>query len=253
MQIPLADSPKKLLSHCARESGHSHFRILKTSMKQQTELKRQVGAAALEYLNDGMILGVGTGSTVNAMLDQLGPWAPRLKGAVSSSEGSTSRLEALGIPVLNLNEVESLGVYIDGADEANEHLQLIKGGGAALTREKIIAAAASTFVCIADETKLVSRLGRFPLPVEVIPMARALVAKELARLGGRPVYRSGVVTDNGNHILDVHGLAIEDPVALETDINQIAGVVTVGLFARRPADVMLLATASGVRRITRSI
>jgi ribose 5-phosphate isomerase A len=220
-------------------------------MSTQQELKRMVGAAALEYLGDGMILGVGTGSTVNAMLDQLGPWAPRLKGAVSSSEGSTARLKALGIPVLDLNEVESLGVYIDGADEANEHLQLIKGGGAALTREKIIAAAARRFICIADESKLVARLGSFPLPVEVIPMARSLVTRELARLGGRPVHRDGVVTDNGNHILDVHDLMIDDPAGLETTINQIAGVVTVGLFARRPADALLLATGTGVRRIDR--
>jgi ribose 5-phosphate isomerase A len=198
-----------------------------------------------------MILGVGTGSTVNAMLDQLAPWASRLKGAVSSSEGSTARLKALGIPVMDLNDVESLGVYIDGADEANPSLHLIKGGGAALTREKIIAAAATTFVCIADETKLVDRLGRFPLPVEVIPMARSLVARELAALGGRPVFRAGVVTDNGNHILDVHDLVIDDAVALETRINQITGVVTVGLFARRPADMLLLATATGVRRIDR--
>jgi ribose 5-phosphate isomerase A len=220
-------------------------------MSTQQELKRLVGAAALEYLSDGMILGVGTGSTVNAMLDQLGPWVPRLKGAVSSSDGSTVRLRALGVPVLDLNEVDSLGVYIDGADEANEHLQLIKGGGAALTREKIIAAAAERFICIADESKLVACLGRFPLPVEVIPMARSLVARELARLGGKPVYRAGVVTDNGNHILDVHGLAIEDPAGLETTINQIAGVVTVGLFARRPADALLLATHTGVRRIDR--
>jgi ribose 5-phosphate isomerase A len=220
-------------------------------MKQQDQLKRQVGAAALQFLDEGMVLGVGTGSTVNAMIDQLGPWVPRLKAAVSSSEGSTSRLKALGIPVLDLNEVDSLGVYIDGADEANPSLQLIKGGGAALTREKIIAAAATTFVCIADESKLVTRLGRFPLPVEVIPMARSLVARELAALGGRPVFRAGVVTDNGNHILDVHDLVIDDAVALETRINQITGVVTVGLFARRPADILLLATDAGVRRIDR--
>src|SRR5262245_45903173 len=207
--------------------------------EQQQEMKRRVAAAALEYLRDGMILGVGTGSTVNALLDQLAPWAGRLKGAVSSSESSTSRLRTLGIPVLDLNEVDSLGLYIDGADESNHRLELIKGGGAALTREKIVAAAAGTFVCIADETKLVDRLGRFPLPVEVIPMARALVARELAALGGRPVFRAGVTTDNGNHILDVHGLHIDDPVGLETRINQITGVVTVGLFARRPADVLL--------------
>ncbi len=220
-------------------------------MNTQQEQKRQVGAAALEYLTDDMILGVGTGSTVNAMLDQLAPWVPRLKGAVSSSEGSTARLKALGIPVLDLNEVDSLGVYIDGADEANDRLQLIKGGGAALTREKIIAAAARRFVCIADESKLVSCLGRFPLPVEVIPMARSLVARELVRLGGSPIYRAGVVTDNGNQIIDLHGLAIEDPVGLESTINQITGVVTVGLFARRPADTLLLATSAGVRRIDR--
>jgi ribose 5-phosphate isomerase A len=176
-----------------------------------------------------------------------------LKGAVSSSEGSTARLKALGIPVLDLNEVDSLGVYIDGADEANDRLQLIKGGGAALTREKIIAAAARRFVCIADESKLVGCLGRFPLPVEVIPMARSLVARELVRLGGSPIYRAGVVTDNGNQIIDLHGLAIEDPVALESTINQITGVVTVGLFARRPADTLLLATSKGVRRIDRPV
>jgi ribose 5-phosphate isomerase A len=219
-------------------------------MSDQQQMKRRVAAAALEYLADGMVLGVGTGSTVNALLDQLGPWVGRLRGAVSSSEASTARLKALGVPVLDLNEVDGLGLYIDGADEANARLQLIKGGGAALTREKIVAAAARTFVCIADESKLVATLGRFPLPVEVIPMARALVARQLAAAGGRPVYRAGVVTDNGNHILDVHGLAIEDPVQLESDINQIAGVVTVGLFARRPADVLLLGTADGVRRIT---
>ncbi len=219
---------------------------------QQQELKRRVAAAALEYLEDGTILGVGTGSTVNALLDQLGPWVPRLKGAVSSSEASTQRLKALGIPVMDLNEVEGLSLYIDGADEANDRLQLIKGGGAALTREKIVAAAARTFICIADETKLVPRLGRFPLPVEVIPMARNLVARALASLGGKPVHRSGVVTDNGNHILDVHGLAIDDARSLESAINQIAGVVTVGLFAHRPADVLLLGTSSGIRRIQRA-
>jgi ribose 5-phosphate isomerase A len=218
---------------------------------QQQQLKRLVAAAALQFLQDRMILGVGTGSTVNALIDQLGPWVSRLRGAVSSSEASTARLEALGIPVLDLNEVDTLGVYIDGADEATGGLHLIKGGGAALTREKIIAAAATTFVCIADESKLVDRLGRFPLPVEVIPMARRLVARQLTALGGRPVHRVGVVTDNGNHILDVHDLAIADPVALEGAINQITGVVTVGLFARRPADVLLLGTANGVRRIDR--
>jgi ribose 5-phosphate isomerase A len=220
-------------------------------MNEQQQLKRQVAAAALEYLRDGMILGVGTGSTVNAMLDQLGPWVPKLAGAVSSSDASTAKLKALGVPVLDLNEVDNLGVYIDGADETNHRLQLIKGGGAALTREKIIAAAATTFVCIADESKLVQTLGKFPLPVEVIPMARALVARKLAGLGGRPVLRTGVTTDNGNHILDVHDLAISDPVALESEINQITGVVAAGLFARRPADVLLLGTPGGVRRMDR--
>ena len=220
-------------------------------MNEQQQLKHRVGAAALAFLEEGMVLGVGTGSTVNAMLDQLHDWAPRLKGAVSSSEASTLKLRQLGVPVLDLNEVEDLGIYIDGADESTPRLELIKGGGAALTREKIIAAAARRFVCIADETKLVERLGRFPLPVEVIPMARNLVARELHQLGGRPVYRAGVVTDNGNHILDVHDLRIDAPVDLETRINQITGVVTVGLFARRPADVLLLGTAAGVRRIDR--
>jgi ribose 5-phosphate isomerase A len=218
-------------------------------MNQQQEMKWRVAAAALEFLQEGMILGVGTGSTVNALLDQLEPWAKRLRGAVSSSEASTARLRNLGVPVLDLNEVETLGLYVDGADEANPRLQLIKGGGAALTREKIVAAAAQTFVCIADESKLVATLGRFPLPVEVIPMARMSVARELSRLGGRPVFRTGITTDNGNQILDVHDLAIHDPLDLECRINQIAGVVTVGLFARRPADVLLLGTPAGVRRI----
>jgi ribose 5-phosphate isomerase A len=215
------------------------------------QLKRQVGAAALAFLQEGMILGVGTGSTVNAMLDQLQPWASRLLGAVSSSDASTARLKSLGIPVLDLNDVDALGLYIDGADETNSRLELIKGGGAALTREKIIAAAAQQFVCIADESKLVARLGRFPLPVEVIPMAAGLVARELRALGGRPVLRAGVLTDNGNPILDVHDLVIDDALGLENRINQITGVVTVGLFARRPADVLLLGTPTGVRRIDR--
>jgi ribose 5-phosphate isomerase A len=218
----------------------------------QQLLKRQVAAAALAYLQDGMILGVGTGSTVNALIDQLGPWVSRLRGVVSSSDASTTRLRALGVPVLDLNEVDDLGVYIDGADEANHQLQLIKGGGAALTREKIIAAAARTFICIADESKLVAQLGRFPLPVEIIPMSRRLVARQLEELGGRPVFRTGVTTDNGNHILDVHDLAITDPAGLESTINQITGVVTVGLFARRPADVLLLGAATGVRRLDRA-
>jgi ribose 5-phosphate isomerase A len=213
------------------------------------EKKQRVAAAALGYLRDGMVLGVGTGSTVNALIDQLHPWKDRLDGAVSSSETSTTRLRALGIRVHDLNEVPELGLYIDGADETNAHRELIKGGGAALTREKIIAAAARTFVCIVDDSKLVDVLGRFPLPVEVIPMARALVARQLAALGGQPVWRSGVVTDNGNHIIDVHGLHITDPRGLEAAINQLAGVVTVGLFAARPADVVIIGSDAGVRTI----
>jgi ribose 5-phosphate isomerase A len=233
------------------KAGTVIFAAGKHGMSEQLQLKRAVAAAALEYLQDGMVLGVGTGSTVNAMLDQLAPWVPRLKGAVSSSDASTARLRALGVPVLDLNDIAELGVYIDGADETNHRLQLIKGGGAALTREKIIAAAATTFVCIADQSKLVTTLGRFPLPVEVIPMARQLVGRKLAELGGRPVWRAGITTDNGNHILDVHDLTIPDPLALESAINQITGVVTVGLFARRPADVLLLGTPTGVRRMDR--
>ena len=217
---------------------------------QQTS-KQRVAAAAIAQLSEGMILGVGTGSTVNAFIDQLGPWTRKLAGAISSSEGSTVRLKALGIPILDLNEVDGLSLYIDGADEANGRLELIKGGGAALTREKIIAAAATRFVCIVDESKLVKALGTFPLPVEVIPMARRLVARQLMALGGRPVHRAGVVTDNGNHILDVHGLVIEDAIGLEQRINQITGVVTVGLFAARPADLLLIGGDHGVRELQR--
>ncbi len=214
-----------------------------------TEKKQRVAAAALDYLRDDMVLGVGTGSTVNALIEQLAPRKPRLRGAVSSSEASSARLRALGIPVLDLNEVPDLGLYIDGADEANPARELIKGGGGALTREKIIAAAARRFVCIVDDSKLVDVLGRFPLPVEVIPMARELVARELAALGGKPVWRSGFVTDNGNQILDVHGLRIAAPRELESRINQLAGVVTVGLFAARPADVVIIGGDEGTSTI----
>ena len=213
------------------------------------EKKQRVAAAALDHLRDNMVLGVGTGSTVNALIDQLGPWKTRLRGAVSSSEGSTARLRVLGIRVFDLNDVPDLGVYIDGADEANPRRELIKGGGAALTREKIIAAAARTFICIVDDTKLVDTLGQFPLPVEVIPMARELVARQLAALGGRPVWRAGIITDNGNQILDVHGLRISEPRALESTINQLAGVVTVGLFAARPADLLIVGSDAGTRTI----
>jgi ribose 5-phosphate isomerase A len=213
------------------------------------EKKHQVAVAALDLLRDGMVLGVGTGSTVNALIDLLPAWKTRLRGAVSSSSASTERLRTLGIQVLDLNQVPDLGVYIDGADEATPRRELIKGGGAALTREKIVAAAARTFVCIVDDSKLVEVLGRFPLPVEVIPMARELVMRQLSALGGKPVWRSGVTTDNGNQIVDVHGLLISEPRELEASINQLAGVVTVGLFAARPADVLIVGTDNGVRTI----
>jgi ribose 5-phosphate isomerase A len=211
--------------------------------------KRLAAQAALDYVQDGAVLGVGTGSTVNLFIEALIPYRNRVRAAVSSSNASTQRLVAAGITVLDLNDVGELGVYVDGADEATPARYLIKGGGAALTREKIVAAAAAQFVCIADESKLVERLGTFPLPVEVIPMARALVARRLEVFGGRPVWRQGVVTDNGNHILDVHGLTIDDPPAMEREVNQIAGVVTVGLFALRPADVLIVGTGQGVRVI----
>ena len=209
--------------------------------------KRLAAQAALDYVIDGAVIGVGTGTTVNFFIEALIPYRNRVRAAVSSSNASTERLLAGGIAVLDLNEVDDLGLYVDGADEATRSLHLIKGGGAALTREKIVAAAAARFVCIADESKMVERLGTFPLPVEVIPMARALVTRKLATYGGRAVWRQGVVTDNGNHILDVHGLTIEDPPAVESELNQIAGVVTVGLFARRPADVLILGTRSGTQ------
>src|SRR5688572_19817102 len=211
--------------------------------------KKRAANAALDYLSDGMVVGVGTGSTVNHFIDALGAVRERIAGAVSSSNASTERLKGLGIEVLDLNAVGSLELYVDGADEATRHRALIKGGGGALTREKIVAAASRQFVCIVDESKLVDVLGRFPLPIEVIPMARAYVARQVVARGGRPVWREGVITDNGNVILDVHGLTILDPSETESDLNQIAGVVTVGLFARRSADVLLVGTAAEVRRI----
>jgi ribose 5-phosphate isomerase A len=210
--------------------------------------KQAAARAALEFIDAGKVLGVGTGSTVNFLIDELAAQRIRIPGAVSSSNGSSERLKAAGIPVLDLNEVGTLDLYVDGADETNHGRQLIKGGGAALTREKVIAAAARRFICIADDAKLVDTLGAFPLPVEVIPMARAYVARELTKLGGRPLWRENVITDNGNHILDVHDLRIADPVALENAINQIVGVVTVGLFAARPADLVILGGPSGIRR-----
>ena len=215
----------------------------------QDELKRQAAVAAMDYLPDSGIIGVGTGSTVNHFIDALASVKGRYEGAVSSSEASTERLKGHGIPVLDLNAAGELEVYVDGADESNRHLHLIKGGGGALTREKIIAAASKKFVCIADESKLVEVLGSFPLPVEVIPMARSYVARELVKLGGTPVWRESFVTDNGNLILDVHNLQIMEPAKLETTINQIVGVVTVGLFAHRPADVLILGSAQGPRVI----
>ena len=216
----------------------------------QDELKKAVAWAALDYVEDGSIVGVGTGSTVNHFIDALATRKHAIEGAVSSSEASTARLKAIGIPVFALNSVEELGVYVDGADEINSQLHMIKGGGAALTREKIVAAVAQKFVCIVDGSKLVPVLGSFPLPVEVIPMARSHVARQLVKLGGNPVWRQGVVTDNGNWLLDVHGLAIHNPLELEAAINSIVGVVTNGLFAERPADLALVGRASGVERLT---
>ena len=206
-----------------------------------SESKRLAAEKAMDYVEDGMVVGVGTGSTVAYFIDALGRDPSRIKGAVSSSEQSTERLKAHGIEVLDLNSTGELALYVDGADECDPHKCLIKGGGAALTREKIIAEASEKFVCIVDPSKQVPVLGRFPLPVEVIPMARSLVARELLRIsGGQPVWRDGVVTDNGNLILDVHNLSIVDPAGLEREINQIPGVVSVGLFARRPADVVIV-------------
>ena len=215
------------------------------------EKKQRAAAAAMDYLADGMIVGVGTGSTVNHFIAALAPWRDRLAGAVSSSEASSRLLRQAGIEVLDLNAAGDLELYVDGADESNRQLQLVKGGGGALTREKVVAAASRRFVCIVDDSKVVDVLGRFPVPVEVIPMARSLVARQLVRLGGQPVWREGFVTDNGNVILDVHNMAILDAAALETEINQLAGVVTVGLFARRPADVLIVAGDGGVQRLER--
>ncbi len=213
--------------------------------------KQRAAEAALDLVGDGSVIGVGTGSTVNYFIEGLASLRGRIAGAVSSSEASAQRLKAHDIPVLDLNATGELPLYVDGADEATRGFALVKGGGGALTREKIVAAASRRFVCILDDQKLVERLGGFPLPVEVIPMGRSYVARQLLRLGGQPALREGVVTDNGNHILDVRGLSIVDPIALETEINQIAGVVAVGLFARRPADVLLVGTADGVVTLTR--
>ena len=216
----------------------------------QDELKALVGQAALAYVEEGSIVGVGTGSTVDKFIDALAASGKKIAGAVSSSVRSTERMKALGIPVLDASEVQGLKVYIDGADEIDQQGHMVKGGGAALTREKIVADLAETFVCIADESKLVQTLGKFPLPVEVIPMAAAQIARRFAALGADAQLRAGVVTDNSCHILDVRGLSISDPAAFEADVNQWPGVVTVGVFARNKAGVCLLGTSSGVKTLT---
>ena len=215
----------------------------------QDEMKKAAAIKALDYIKADTIVGVGTGSTVNHFIDALATIKDKIIGAVSSSEASTERLKSYGIEVFELNNVDSIDVYVDGADEINPHLHMIKGGGAALTREKIVAAVAKTFVCIADDSKQVPMLGSFPLPVEVIPMARSYVARELVKLGGDPAYRQGVITDNGNVIIDVHNLTIMDPKALENSINAIAGVVSNGLFANRPANVLIIGSADGAKII----
>jgi len=211
----------------------------------QDELKQQVAKAAVEYVKEG-IIGVGTGSTANYFIEELAKVKHKIEGAVASSEATAERLRGHGIQVFDLNAVDSMDIYVDGADEITEHMHMLKGGGGALTREKIVAAVAKQFICICDETKYVPVLGKFPLPVEVLPMARSYVARELVKLGGQPKLRD-FTTDNGNIILDVHNLTIADPVAMEAKINQIVGVVTNGLFAARPANILLLATAEGVK------
>jgi len=211
--------------------------------------KRRAALAALELIASDTTIGIGTGSTVRFLIEDLAARPGLVRAAVSSSDESSARLRAVGVALVDLNDVQELPLYIDGADEATRTRQLTKGGGGALTREKIIASAARRFVCIVDDSKVVTTLGRFPLPVEVIPMARALVARALSARGGRPVWREGFTTDNGNHVLDVHGLVIRDPAALERELNQIPGVVTVGLFAVRPADVLLIGTAQGVETL----
>jgi ribose 5-phosphate isomerase A len=216
----------------------------------QDEMKQAAAQAALAHVAAEDVIGVGSGSTANFFIAELGRIRHQFEGAVASSEATAQRLRQIGIPVLDLNTVSGLPVYVDGADEITRHLAMVKGGGGALTREKIVAAVARKFVCIADETKLVDVLGRFPLPVEVIPMARSYVARELVKLGGNPEWRQGFVTDNGNVILDVHNLQILKPIELETALDQIAGVVTNGLFARRGADVLLLGTARGVETLS---
>jgi ribose 5-phosphate isomerase A len=221
---------------------------VESSMKQD-ELKQLVGRAALDYVQADSIIGVGTGSTVNCFIEALSKSGIRLEAAVSSSEATTRLLEKAGIRVVDLNQTGGLDVYIDGADEFDPHRRLIKGGGGALTREKIVAAASRKFVCIADQSKQVNVLGAFPLPLEVIPLARSLVARKMVALGGQPEWREGFITDNGNWILDVHNLDLVDPVKIEKTINNLAGVVTCGLFAIRPADLLLVSTENGVTQL----
>lgn len=216
----------------------------------QDEMKIAAAEAALEYVEAGMIVGIGTGSTANHFIDLLATVKHKIDGTVASSIASEERLKSHGIPVMDLNDAGQLSLYIDGADESDRHLNLIKGGGGALTREKIVAGASDKFICIADDTKLVDVLGKFPLPVEVIPMARSYIAREIVKMGGRPELREDFTTDNGNIILDVHGLEIMEPVKMEDDFNRLAGVVTVGIFARRPADVLILGTAEGAKVIS---
>jgi len=215
----------------------------------QDEMKKAAAKAALDYVETDTIIGIGTGSTANHFIDLLAGIKGRIEGAVASSVASAERLKKHGIPVFDLNAVGDLSLYVDGADESSHHLHLIKGGGGALTREKIVAAASKKFVCIADESKLVDVLGKFPLPVEVIPMARSYVARQIVKLGGQPVLREGYTTDNGNVILDVHNLKIMNPVELEGKLNNIVGVVTNGLFAMRPADVLILGTPNGAKTL----
>ena len=219
----------------------------------QEELKLQVAKEAFNYVESlierDTIIGVGTGSTANFFIEELGKISGKIEGAIASSEETAQRLRSIGIPVFDLNTVGEVRIYVDGADEANQHLHLIKGGGAALTREKIIAAASKEFVCIADESKLVPVLGKFPLPVEVIPMSRSFVGRQIVKLGGDPVYREGCITDNGNHIIDIFNMEIKQPAAIETELNEITGTVTNGLFAKRRADQLFVGTTSGVRII----
>ncbi|MEE9492183.1 MAG: ribose-5-phosphate isomerase RpiA [Gammaproteobacteria bacterium] len=212
----------------------------------QDELKKQVAEAAIEYVESGSIVGVGTGSTANFFIDALAKIKGKIDGTVASSVASAERLKGHGIPVMDLNQAGELSIYVDGADETNESLHLIKGGGGALTREKIVAGASEKFICICDDSKLVKLLGKFPLPVEVIPMAQSYIAREMVKMGGQPILREGFTTDNGNIILDVHNLEIMRPVTMEEAMNNLPGIVTVGIFAKRPADVLLLGTSQGV-------